>query len=91
MCITEQDGYPEIPGSILEHGSSLMTGEQKKWLDDHRAEGYRPVGNAPGAQGKYVKVGMLYPDGTFERRSWNLSGRYARAEAGMFECGILEV
>ena len=64
-----------------------MTAKQKKWLDDHRAEGYRPLGQRPGAQAKYTKVGMLYPDGQFERRQ-SPGWRYGRAEAGMFECGV---
>lgn len=65
----------------------MMTAEQKKWLDDHRAEGYRPLGVTPGAQAKYTKVGMLYPDGSFERRQ-SPGWRYGRAEQGMFECGV---
>ena len=65
-----------------------MTAEQKKWLDDHRAEGYRPVGSRPGAQAKYTKIGMLYPDGSFERRAGGIGWRYARAIEGMFECGV---
>jgi hypothetical protein len=64
-----------------------VTAEQKKWLDDHRMEGYRPVGERPGAQAKYAKIGMLYPDGSFERRQ-SANWRYSKAEMGMFECGI---
>lgn len=50
-------------------------------------EGYRPVGERPGAQAKYAKIGMLYPDGSFERRQ-SANWRYSKAEMGMFECGI---
>lgn len=62
-----------------------MTGEQKAWLDAHRAEGYRVMGNTPGAS-RWVRRGMLHPDGSFEP--------YLRARpsvrVGSFEVGILE-
>lgn len=64
----------------------VMTGAQKDWLDKNKARGYRPRGNSGGLG--WTDVGMLYPDGTFEKklsRGW----RYARAEDGMFEVGIL--
>jgi len=45
------------------------------------------MGHTPGAQAKYIKIGMLYPDGAFERRQ-SPNWRYSRTEAGMFECGL---
>ena len=64
-----------------------MTNEQKKWLDEHRGEGYQPIGAVGFGNSKYVKVGMLYPDGAFERKQ-SAGWRYERAAAGMFEVGI---
>jgi hypothetical protein len=67
-----------------------MTGPQKDWLDSHRAAGYRPLGKPPGAQARYVKIGALYPDGSFELKQ-SRSHRYEKAILGMFEVGVLEV
>jgi hypothetical protein len=66
-----------------------MTAEQAEWLREHRAEGYRVCGQPP-ADGhhRFVKVGMLYPDGSFERKQ-SAHWRYTKAIEGMFECGVL--
>lgn len=64
-----------------------MTGEQAKWLQDHRAEGYRPLGNTPG-NARWVKVGMLHPDGKFELR---LGRARPAVRQGSFEVGVLEI
>lgn len=63
-----------------------MTNEQKTWLDDHKAEGYRVRGRAAG-NAAWLKSGMLHADGTFE-----LVGRGARPNVrpGSFEVGILQ-
>lgn len=63
-----------------------MTGEQKKWLDDHRHEGYRPLGVAPGG-GRWVKTGMLHADGTFELK---LGRARPAIRQGSFEVGVME-
>lgn len=63
-----------------------MTGEQKAWLDLHRAEGYRPLGVAPGGS-RCVKTGMLHADGTFEAR---IAGARPAIRVGSFEVGILQ-
>lgn len=63
-----------------------MTGEQADWLRSHRAEGYRPLGNTPGGA-RWIKVGMLHADGTFELRQ----GRARPSvRVGSFEVGVLE-
>jgi len=63
-----------------------LTPQQKKWLDDNRAQGYRPLGVAPGGA-QWVRTGMLHPDGTFELRQ----GRARPAvQAGSFEVGVLQ-
>jgi hypothetical protein len=67
-----------------------MTAEQKDWLDSHRAEGYRPLGKSPGSQARFVRVGALYPDGSFELKQ-SRNHRYEKAILGMFEVGVLEV
>jgi hypothetical protein len=64
-----------------------MTGEQKSWLDAHRAEGYRALGNTPGGA-RWVKVGMLHADGTFELK---LGRARPAIRVGSFEVGVLEV
>lgn len=63
-----------------------MTSEQKVWLDAHRFEGYRPMGVLPGAC-RWVKRGMLHPDGTFE--PWVGRARPS-VRQGSFEVAILE-
>ena len=63
-----------------------MTGEQKTWLDLHKAEGYRVRGVAAG-QSQWVRTGMLHADGTFDP---DVSGRRVVRE-GSFEVGILEI
>lgn len=64
-----------------------MTGEQASWLQEHKREGYRAVGR-PGGNSRYIKVGILHADGTFEPKP--RVGR-PRVTAGCFEVGILEV
>lgn len=63
-----------------------MTGEQKKWLDDNRVHGYRPLGATPGG-GRWVNVGMLHADGTFELK---LGRARPTVKPGSFEVGVLE-
>lgn len=64
-----------------------MTGEQKTWLDAHRAEGYRPLGTTPGG-GRWVKIGMLHADGTFELK---VGTKRPSVRMGSFEVGVLEI
>jgi hypothetical protein len=64
-----------------------MTGEQKKWLDDHRVQGYRPMGTLGGAS-RWINRGMLHPDGTFE--FLGARGRPNKVEQGSFEVAVLE-
>ena len=64
-----------------------MTSEQAEWLRTHRAEGYRALGMAPG-NARWIKVGMLHPDGTFELR---LGQARPAVRVGSFEVGVLEV
>jgi len=63
-----------------------MTSEQKKWLDEHRAEGYRVIGTAPGGY-RFARRGMLHADGQFELQ---LGARRPAVRVGSFEVGILE-
>lgn len=64
-----------------------MTGEQKKWLDEHRIQGYRPVGqtSATGSSG-WTNKGILHADGTFEP----FVKTPRRITAGCFEVGIYQ-
>lgn len=62
-----------------------MTGEQKIWLDAHQAEGYRPLGVAPGGW-RWVRIGMLHADGTFEAKT---PGSRPSIRVGSFEVGVL--
>lgn len=63
-----------------------MTGPQKAWLDANKP--YRALGQRSGSGARYVKIGMLHVDGTFElqQRGVRLSVRQ-----GSFEVGILEM
>ena len=65
-----------------------MTGEQAKWLTDHRAEGYRVRGQLGGVGSRWVRTGMLHADGTFDR---TVPGQRPAVRQGSFEVGILEV
>jgi hypothetical protein len=67
-------------------GGYQMTAEQAKWLNEHRAEGYRALGVAPGGS-QWVKVGMLHADGTFELK---LGRARPAIRVGSFEVGVLE-
>jgi len=63
-----------------------MTSEQKKWLDDHRPEGYRVLGVAPGGA-RWIKRGILHADGQFDLQL----GRVRPAvRVGSFEVAVLE-
>jgi hypothetical protein len=61
-----------------------MTAEQKSWLDSNKP--YRAIGQVSGFS-RYVRRGMLYPDGTFEL---TIRGQRPRVVQGCFEVGILE-
>ena len=63
-----------------------MTGEQAAWLTAHRAEGYRPLGTLPGGGARWVKRGMLHPDGKFEL----MTGQRPAIHVGSFEVAVLE-
>ena len=63
-----------------------MTAEQKKWLDEHRGEGYRMIGATPGGC-RWVKRGMLHADGTFDPQ---LGIARPAVRVGTFEVGVLE-
>jgi hypothetical protein len=64
-----------------------MTSEQAKWINDHREEGYRAIGVAPGGC-RWTKVGMLRADGTFELRLGRAQQPIRSADD--FEVGVLE-
>lgn len=63
-----------------------MTSEQKKWLDDHRGEGYRVLGTAPGGY-QWVKRGILHADGQFDPQ---LGRARPNVRVGSFEVAVLE-
>ena len=63
-----------------------MTREQADWLGKNKP--YRALGQPPGFGARYVKVGMLHPDGTFELR---VRGQRSTVREGSFEVGVLEV
>lgn len=66
-----------------------MTAEQKAWLDARRGEGYRPMGALPGGC-RWVKRGMLHPDGIFELLLTR-NARPSRFLPGSFEVAVLEL
>ena len=60
-----------------------MTEAQKNWLDSHRREGWRAVGQRQ----TFAKRGMLHPDGAFEPIQ---RGVRPSAQQGSFEVGVLK-
>jgi len=63
-----------------------MTGEQANWLRQNKE--YRALGQRPGLGARYVRIGMLHADGTFELHP---RGRRPNVKPGSFEVGVLEV
>lgn len=63
-----------------------MTGAQAEWLRSHKE--FRALGQRPGLGARYVDVGMLHADGTFEPHP---RGRRPNVKPGSFEVGKLEV
>ena len=62
-----------------------MTAQQKAWLDGH--PGYRAL-HAPGGGSRFVNVGLLHPDGTFEAKRTRTPG-YSHLVPDSFEVGVL--